>query len=160
MSTCAYFVQTSGNTSILAIVGNGSYVNCGTAGEFLKSLTERSAKADLVVDFSRCTAVDSTLLGMLTRTALDFAEKTPRGRVIFVNIDGRPLEAVKNLGLHHVVEVVESPVKSGADTAATPLTPVMCATECILDAHRALVLANEENEPKFHDVIEALASMR
>lgn len=160
MSTCAYLVQTSGNTSILAIVGNGSYVNCGTAGDFLKSLSERPAKTDLVVDFSRCTAVDSTVLGMLTRTTLDFAEKNPPGRVIFVNIDGRPLEAVKNLGLHHVVEVVESPVKSGADTAATPLAPAMCATACILDAHRALILANKENEPKFHDVIAALSTMR
>lgn len=158
MSTCSYLVHSSGNTSIIAIVGTGSYVNCGALGEFLRQLTDRSAKTDLVVDFNRCTALDSTVLGLLTRAALDLSEKKPAGRVIFVNLEDRPLEAVKNLGLHHVAEVVEGRVKPASENGRA-LTTSMCSTEWILDAHRALTAANKENEAKFRDVIDALASM-
>ena len=155
MSTCTYLVNTSGTTSTLTIAGQGSYVTCGEILGFLGTLTARAGKSDLVVDFSRCTGLDSTILGLFSRTALDLGAKCPPGRLIFTNLEGRNLEVVRNLGLHHIVEVAEMrmPVRIENHTA---LPTSMCDTAGILAAHEALIEADPANEPKFHDVVETL----
>ena len=155
MATCTYLVQTAGTTTTLCLHGCASYVNCGQLRDYLHELEKRPGKTDLLVDLRRCTAVDSTILGLLSGAALSLARKVPPCRVIFANIDGRVLEVVKNLGLHHVVEIAESPMPVSTDSA-TLLTPAMCETGLMLDAHTALIKAHPENENKFHDVVEAL----
>ncbi len=155
MATCSYLVQTAGTTTTLSLVGSASYVNCGQLHDYLKVMEQREGKTDLLVDFRRCTAVDSTILGILSGCALKLAKKTPACRVSFANIDGRVLEVVKNLGLHHIIEIASTPVPAASE-APGALNTGMCSTACMLDAHNALIHTHPDNENKFHDVVEAL----
>ena len=159
MSNCTYFSNISGSTATLAVIGNGSYVNCGEINGFLNGLVLRQAKTDLVVDFNHCTGLDSTFLGLLARTAIDFTKKTPEGRLIFINIQGRNLATVKNLGLHHIIEVVEKPLPPQA-IFGMKLETTMCDSDVILSAHNALIRAFPPNEPKFNNVVAALVPSR
>lgn len=157
MATCSYLVQSNGTTTQLAIVGNASYVNCGDLRSFLEEAEQRTMKTDLFVDFRRCTGVDSTILGILADCAMRLAEATPRGRIIFANLDGHSLDVARNLGMHHIVEIADVPVQTSTELAS-PLGTSMCSTQHMLEAHKALIRLHPENEPRFHDVVEALKS--
>lgn len=157
--TCNYLTSVNGPTALMHLIGNASYVNCGPMSEFLQSLVQREGRTDLAVDFRHCTGLDSTVLGLLAKVAMDLAAKAPVGRVVLANLDGRNLELVKNLGLHHVCQLAETPVPThmeGASALQPGATGSMCADSCLLEAHEALVKAHRENESKFRDVIEAL----
>lgn len=163
LASCNYLTHTGGSTAILLINGSASYVNCGVMREFIAGLEEQAGKTDLVIDFQRCQGLDSTVLGLIAKSAMALSAKTPPGRTILANLDGRNLELVKNLGLQHVCELAETPVTTASEgtTQLMPNTPPgnMCDSACILEAHEALVKAHPENDAKFHDVIESLKAL-
>jgi hypothetical protein len=160
LASCNYLAHVSGSTALMAINGNASYVNCGVLRTFLQGLSVSEGKCDLAIDFKRCHGLDSTVLGLIAKIAMDLSVKTPVGRVVLINLDGRNLDLVKNLGLQHVCDVAETPISSEA-AGATALSAAtaagnLCDIDCLLEAHEALVRAYPENNNKFHDVIESL----
>ena len=162
LATCNYLAHVSGPTALMAIVGNASYVNCGALRTFLHGLAQHEGRMDLAIDFRRCAGLDSTVLGLIAKIAMELTAKSPAGRVVLANLDGRNLDLVKNLGLHHVCEIAETPIPTQTEGAA-PLQAgtegSMCGTDCLLEAHEALVKAHPENDAKFHDVIESLKAL-
>lgn len=163
LATCTYLAHVSGSTALLAVIGNASYVNCGAMRTFLADVAQNDSRTDLAIDFSRCQGLDSTVLGLIAMVAMELTAKAHPGRVVLANLDGRNLDLVKNLGLHHVCEIAETPIPT-RNEGSQPLTPTtgagaMCQTQCLLEAHEALVRVTPENETKFHDVIESLKAM-
>jgi len=139
------------------ISGRASFQNVVPLKEFLKA-SYAEGKRDFVFDFSQCTGMDSTVLGVLAGCALELRRLDPKGSLVLSRLENRNLELVKNLGLHRIATVDpgdgEIPSGNGATTAlsAKQLSELENARLC-LEAHENLVAADSDNEKKFQDVI-------
>lgn len=139
------------------IVGRASFQNVVPLKEFLKS-AYASGKRDFVFDFSQCSGMDSTVLGVLAGCALELRRLEPRGSLVLSRLNDRNLELVRNLGLHRIATVDTGKVAVSGGAAATTalsekqLSELEKARLC-LEAHENLVEADSENQEKFQDVI-------
>ena len=58
----------------------------------------------LSVDFQHCSSMDSTFLGILVGLALQLRKLEVAGKLTLINLVGRNLETVKNLGIHKIAD--------------------------------------------------------
>ena len=58
-----------------------------------------SGRRNYIVDFQDCSSMDSTFLGILVRLALKLRKFDDEGYLTLVNLRGRNLETVQNLGI-------------------------------------------------------------
>ncbi len=156
-----FLVDTYSDPVVMLVNGRASYLNCAPAGQFFDKMVQ-TGKTHIVVDFARCTSMDSTFLGLLAGCALALEQK--KGTLTLTRLSERNLELVRNLGLHRILNVEADPKKlcfecEGAEKA-TPLTTLdkteIANARLILKAHENLVAADEGNLTKFQDVITAL----
>ncbi|MBC2605920.1 STAS domain-containing protein [Pelagicoccus albus] len=140
------------------ITGRASFQNVVPLKEFLKS-SYATGKRDFVFDFSLCSGMDSTVLGVLAGCALELRRLEPKGSLVLSRLSDRNLELVKNLGLHRIatVDTGNGAAESGGGGATTALSAKQLnelenARLC-LEAHENLVAADSENQEKFQDVI-------
>ena len=68
-------------------------------------MVEQGKKKSFVVDFRDCTSMDSTFLGILVGLALELRKLKEKGQLTLVNLMGRNLETVQNLGIHKIATV-------------------------------------------------------
>lgn len=140
----------------IRIVGRASFQNVVPLKEFLKN-SYAAGKRSFVFDFSQCTGMDSTVLGVLAGCALELRRLEPKGSLVLSRLNDRNLELVRNLGLHRIATVdtgSETISGSGATTALSDkqLNELENARLC-LEAHENLVAADADNQEKFQDVI-------
>lgn len=140
----------------IRIVGRASFQNVVPLKEFLKN-SYAAGKRSFVFDFSQCTGMDSTVLGVLAGCALELRRLEPKGSLVLSRLNDRNLELVRNLGLHRIATVdtgSELVSGSGATTALSDkqLNELENARLC-LEAHENLVAADADNQEKFQDVI-------
>lgn len=145
---------------ILKINGRATYLNCGPLAELFKQLLLRGRK-DFIIDFQRCTGMDSTFLGLIAGLAIDVSEQKHQGHLTLCRLSDRNLELVRNLGLHRIaaVEANNFPMHF-SDDKARPLSAEkgeqVTNAQTILKAHENLVYIDQENLKKFQDVIQYL----
>ncbi len=145
------------------VQGRGSFKVSASVKDFGGSLL-RAGISTLVVDLRDCVGLDSTFMGVLAGLAVRF-RKEIQGRVILANVSAKIQRLVGTLGLDRLVDihaVVASPVPEGGgespafqDVPAETQTPLESA-ETMLEAHRNLVEAIPENQPRFQDVLDFL----
>jgi len=117
----------------------------------------------VLVDLEDCEAMDSTFMGTLAGIALQLRERGRKGLEV-VRANHRNTALLQNLGLDQLFSV-----KSVGDPSAPELPgPVSLRNEAppsltgegmkntVLEAHEALVEADEENAFRFRDVLEVL----
>lgn len=157
-----YLVNAEGDPVRLVIQGRASYTNCGPVQQFFDRIASEGT-ASLEIDFSACTGMDSTFMGLLAGTAMNLRVRKPvTGEITLRHLSSRNLELIRNLGLHRLVKVVDSP----CGPVSSPATPVSGAThlpaqspnpsasqETILQAHENLMKADPANVAKFQDVV-------
>ncbi len=68
----------------------------------------KSGKTRFVIDFLRCTSMDSTFLGVLAGFALELRKRTPKGSLVLTRMGQRNLELIRNLGLHKLLTIDSS----------------------------------------------------
>ncbi len=106
--------------------------------------------------------MDSTFIGTLAGTALRIEGRN--GFVGLVNASERNLELVRSLGLDEIFEIDESGERwqTERDLVISGLEEMVDDTDrremtrVSLEAHQALGEANDENLPRFKDVVEYL----
>lgn len=157
-----YMVNTDEDPVILKINGCSNYLNCKPVADFFDRSMQQG-KRNFVIDFGNCTATDSTFLGILTGTALQLRELNPSGSMVFIRLNKRNLEVIRNLGLHRLVKVGSGvslpsldPGQSKKITRDTPSEDQRATAKMILKAHQNLVQFEEGNRDKFQDVISFL----
>jgi len=151
-----YLVDPSSDPVVVRIEGRASFLNSACLRDFVAQMM-KTGKTKFVVDFLRCTSMDSTFLGVLAGFALELRKCTPKGSLVLTRMGQRNLELVRNLGLHKLLTVDISEGGAGAEACNTPL---VCGdrgeldnARLVLEAHENLVAADETNRGKFQDVL-------
>lgn len=141
---------------LIRIQGRASFANSGSLLEFIGEMIGQGRRR-FVVDFSGCTGMDSTFLGVLAGLALDLRKSDPKGTVVFCRLGDRNLELIRNLGLHRLatVDMGDDLIASGGATEpleSGKMDELENARMC-LEAHENLVEADQANQEKFQDVL-------
>ena len=158
-----FLVDAYSDPVVMLINGRASYLNCAPVGQFFDRMIA-AQKVHFVVDFARCTGMDSTFLGLLAGCALEVSQKN--GNLTLCRLNERNLELVRNVGLHRILTVEAEPetltFDGNAATKPKPLATLdkqeIANARLILKAHENLVAADAGNLTKFQDVITALKS--
>jgi anti-anti-sigma factor len=151
-----YLVDAYSDPVVIRIEGRASFLNSACLRDFVNQML-KSGKTRFVIDFLRCTSMDSTFLGVLAGFALELRKCEPKGSLVLTRMGQRNLELIRNLGLHKLLTIDSS--ESGVNTAAcdTALAPgtrgELENARLVLEAHENLVSAEESNRGKFQDVI-------
>ncbi|HEY5226948.1 MAG TPA: STAS domain-containing protein [Opitutaceae bacterium] len=152
-----YLVDAYSDPVVIRIEGRACFLNSACLRDFVTQMI-KSGKSRFVIDFLRCTSMDSTFLGVLAGFALELLKMKPKGSLVLTRMGQRNLELVRNLGLHKLLTVDSS--DSGLSSADACDTPLVCAdrteldnARMVLEAHENLVSADEGNRNKFQDVL-------
>ena len=145
--------------------GSANHENASCIKEFLAGRFERGWR-QFVIDLGGCRGIDSTFIGMLYRLATKVSELDPDGVVDVINPGERNAKSICKLGLDGRIgidlegkrwlrerELVEENLRK--PPCSGPLDRIEHA-EFVLEAHEALIAANEENRGRFCDVVEFL----
>ena len=107
----------------------------------------------LVIDLGRCTAMDSTFMGVLTMLALK--SRRDRTEMSLCNANSTLQKLLRDLGVIKLFTFTEespSPLPDAA--AADAASPELLDTaETVSEAHKTLIGAAPENLDKFRDVV-------
>lgn len=155
-----FLVDAYSDPVVLKINGRANYLNCAPVGRFFSQIVSEGRR-NLVIDFSLCTGMDSTFLGILAGAALEFRKMNPPGNLILTRLGERNLDLVKNLGLHRILHVDtgnETDLRGAATSAGGGdlLGEEKSNAQLILQAHENLVKADRNNLQKFQDVLSYL----
>lgn len=123
----------------------------------------RDGVEKVLVDLEECEAMDSTFMGTLAGIALQLRERGRQGMEV-VRANHRNTALLQNLGLDHLFSVKsvgdptspELPGPVGIETESPPSLTGEGIKNTVLEAHEALVAADEENASRFRDVLEVL----
>ena len=152
-----YQVHDSPKAAVLQVLQKASYTNCEPVRNFFDKKFNAGQRS-FIVDFANCTSVDSTFLGILVRLALNLRNSENSGKLALVNLNGRNLETVKNLGIHRIAEISSRSVESVKDLESLSENgqdDIACS-ETIYEAHKTLMNLNEKNLRMFCDVVSFL----
>lgn len=151
-----FLVDAYSDPVLVRIEGRASFQNSACLHDFVAEML-REGKSRFVLDFQRCTSMDSTFLGVLAGAAIALRKKNPPGSMVLARVGPRNLELVRNLGLHRLLTVDpgDTPV-----SFATPPMPLNCPdrselenARLVLEAHENLINVDENNRGKFQDVL-------
>ncbi|MFA4945636.1 MAG: STAS domain-containing protein [Lentisphaeria bacterium] len=128
--------------------------------QHLRDYVLRRLKAGLrrlILDFSECTALDSTFMGVLAMIGL---EARGRCEVVFVNVGPANRKLLDGLGVSRLFKFAEAPVAEvnwqTLCQAAAQVSDMSAIAGTVLDAHQTLMALEPENIPKFQSVVEML----
>jgi len=151
-----YLVDAYSDPVVVRIEGRASFLNSACLRDFMAQML-KSGKARFVIDFLRCTSMDSTFLGVLAGFALELRKCTPKGSLVLTRMGQRNLELVRNLGLHKLLTIDATEAGANFDGCDTPLSSgdrsELENARLVLEAHENLVSADESNRGKFQDVL-------
>lgn len=147
------------------IEGPANHENAARIRDFLRGRFQKGWRR-FVIDLQGCGAIDSTFIGMLYRVASDVAADDEDGAVEVINPGERNERSICKLGLDRLIKIdsdgerwqreqqlVEQNL--GHPQECSPLDKREQA-QLVLDAHEALIAANEENRSRFCSVVEFL----
>ncbi len=147
------------------IEGAANHENAACIKAFLVDRFDRGWRK-FVVDLRDCRGIDSTFIGMLYRLAVKVASSDPLGIVDVINPGERNAKSIQKLGLDDYIHLDLRGERWQSERALVEenLTKASCEkpvnqiehAEFVLQAHEALIAANEENQNRFCDVVEYL----
>ncbi|HOV32655.1 MAG TPA: SpoIIE family protein phosphatase [Candidatus Hydrogenedens sp.] len=146
------------NTCYLKITGTGTWREAYSLYDFLQKLKEENKQVERwVLDFSECTQLESTFLGVLHQLCLASEEKgSPQ--IALQNIARPLLKEFSELGLadifiHFLFESESLPAELQPITMPTTQERLI---DFILNAHEMLISADPSNAPRFEQLITLL----
>lgn len=151
-----FLVDAYSDPVLIRIEGRASFQNSGCLKDFTSDMVRRG-KRRFAIDFTHCTSMDSTFLGVLAGVALELRKLGSGASLVLARLGARNLELVRNMGLHRLMTVDGTGLGAGFDRCDEGLE---CAdrtelenARIALEAHENLVAADEANRTKFQDVL-------
>jgi len=147
---------------IVKICGKASFLNSAPVKELFDKMVEQG-KSRYIIDFEKCSGMDSTFLGILAGLGIKMINSEPKGSVVLCRLGPRNLELIENLGLHRLLKVDKGEVDSrfpdngNLQQLEAKEKPVEIENaRLVLQAHENLVEIDASNKTKFQDVISYL----
>ncbi len=152
-----YKVHITPDRVFVKIFEKASYLNCDPLRKFFEDQL-KSGHSQFILDFQDCSMIDSTFLGIVVSLTLKNRKKTNDGCVVLLNLKGRNLETVQNLGIHQIANVSEQPItcEKELENLSDNSDNSAADTQTIYDAHKALMSLNDKNLKVFSDVVSYL----
>lgn len=152
-----YQVCATGKEVFVRIKEKASYLNCAPLRSFLYETVEEGNR-NFVIDFQNCSSMDSTFLGILVGLSLKLRKLDEKGNLTLLNLIGRNLETVENLGIHKIANVSSEFISSPDELKNLKVKNISQQTcpKLIYDAHKTLMDLNEKNSRIFRDVVNYL----
>lgn len=152
-----FLVNPYSDPVVVRVNGRANYMNSGPLRDFFSTLQEQG-RSHIVIDFRNCISVDSTFLGIVAGAALELTELDPPGELKLTALGPRNMELIRNLGLHRIATVEDTPPEETPSTdrevaLAQDKTDREERTRMIVDAHQNLVQCDESNAERFQDVL-------
>ena len=96
--------------------------------------------------FSSCSSMDSTFLGILVSVAIKVRKSAEGGSFTLLNLRGRNLETVCNLGIHQIADISSDEVNDVEELENLSSKPsnLNANAHTIYKAHKALMSLNEK----------------
>jgi anti-anti-sigma factor len=156
-----YYFAEKDDITYIKMVGNLKYTTSSGFDRFVDGLIERGFD-NLVIDLSEATYIDSTNLGLIAKLA-EKARNNEQKHVSIVSTNediNEILESVRFDRLFTIVEDMDEAAKKLRGAEEQEIEDVDSSQkedlQMLLQAHRALMDAHEENRPQFKDVVELL----
>ncbi len=141
--------------------GKGSFVTSPPLKSFIERKIEGGA-GRFVIDLGECLSMDSTFMGTLAGIAMRLS-KTAGGRLQVNGASERNRQSLEDLGLDVLIDIDPSDTEWGdhVENVRGSLEPLAEETDVsdaahVLEAHRQLCEASEENVKKFATVLDIL----
>ena len=152
-----YRVHVTPDRAFVKVLNKASYLNCEPLRFFFAEQGKKGQKRS-VIDFEDCSSMDSTFLGILVSVALKIRSAADEGSISLLNLRGRNLETVCNLGIHQIANVSSDEVKDEVQLENLAIKPSQSNAnpDTIYKAHKALMNLNEKNLKVFSDVVSYL----
>ena len=152
--------------SWIRCVGKGSFLNSPALKRFGEARLA-AGESLLVVDLGDCSGMDSTFMGTLAGLAGRFSRK-PGGALHIADADNRNRASLEDLGLDCLMEINppaapwrgrmdEIRAVLAVDEGKEVVSSGLARAEHVLEAHRTLSAANEDNARKFAGVVDLLS---
>lgn len=158
----AFLVDADSDPVVVRVLGRASFQNSACLKDFIGEML-RGGRIRFVLDFERCSGIDSTFLGVLAGAALELRKRGEGGSLVLARVGERNLELMRNLGLHRLL-VIEGQgtgpavEKCRQEIACSPRRSEIENARLVLEAHENLVAADPSNLGKFQDVLVFLRS--
>lgn len=158
MSEAQILAATHDRIAAVRIIGRASFKVSEQLRQFGRRVIEQGVDS-IVFDLSECQGMDSTILGVFAMLGLEGRNKT---EIVIVNASGAVRNALDVVGVSRLCRFAEHSVSnlkwSTLCEAAAGAVGTEETSQTILDAHRTLMNLDEDNVPKFKDVVELLES--
>lgn len=152
----SYRVHVTPDRAFIKVLNKASYLNCEPLRRFFEEQNKKGQKR-YIIDFENCSSMDSTFLGILVGVALGIRKSADGGSISLLNLRGRNLETVCNLGIHQIAEVSSEEIRDEIQLETLANSSQSHAkSETIYKAHKALMNLNEKNRKVFSDVVSYL----
>ncbi len=145
----------------IKFVGNSTMKNSKTLEEVFDKIFS-GEKKEMIFDFDECNYMDSTMLGLIAKTALKMKKKW-NSTVYGVNLSNAVNASLKSTGVDKLMHILENSETSqkAKEVKANQLESKDFdskeeKTKHILDAHKTLMGLSEENEKVFQNVVNLL----
>jgi len=166
------FPVTAENSILVGKFDGFTWIRCEGKGSFLTSpalkefseLRIAAGELCLVIDLGACTGMDSTFMGTLA--GLSSRLLAPGGKVQVADANERNRRSLEDLGLDFLLEIdpPAAPWQGGLEAIRKELAPVQPVANLamnerarhVLDAHKVLSSASQENAKKFAGVVSLL----
>ena len=141
----------------IKIVGNATMKNSKTLENVFNKLFE-GEKKEIILDFAECNYMDSTMLGLLAKTAIKI-KKTWEKTMFAINLSNIISTSLKSTGVDKLLNILDS-----KDVRTVAVEEIKTddfknkeeKTRHILESHKTLMDLSEENKAAFKNVVNLL----
>ena len=152
-----------GNVAWVKVNGKATHERVESLKRFLRGRLEIGCR-QFVIDLENCNGIDSTFIGTLYTVAASLEQIGDEGQLQVINPGERNHRSISKLGLDHLIKIdgngdawrsERELVKENLSNPSGHEVLDKCLhTQLVLEAHEALITANEENRNRFCDVVE------
>lgn len=142
------------------IVGVANMNNCTPFRTYSAEMQERGY-CHFVLDFSTCTSLDSTFLGLLVSLAVGEASGQSRPDVVVINANSNVVRTLREVGIDRLLKICRGRLEfpdiplERLEPGSKEVGPIDRA-RMILEAHEALCEVEPSNQARFGSFIDHL----
>ena len=141
----------------IKIVGNATMKNSKTLDLLFEKVFKEESK-DLILNLEECNYMDSTMLGLLAKTAIKM-KKLWNKKMYVVNIPNTVSMSLKSTGVDKLMEFIDSNNTGNVEVEQLETRDFDGKKEKtmhILESHKVLMELNDENKVVFKNVVNLL----